>query len=41
MQWLVDATKENIPKELNFQVEANNTEEARRIYGHLPWLKVR
>lgn len=39
-QWLVDETKRNIPKELDFRQEANNTEKVRHMFSHLQWLKV-
>lgn len=38
--WLVDETKLNLPKELDFLIEADNCNEARRILGHLPWLRI-
>ncbi|KAK7571912.1 hypothetical protein V9T40_014384 [Parthenolecanium corni] len=40
VQWLVDETKRNIPKELDFEVEAQNTEKAKFMLKHLPWLKI-
>jgi len=39
-QWLVKQTKQNIPKELDFTVEAQNTETIRSMFKHLKWLKV-
>lgn len=41
IQWLVDETKRNIPRELDFEVEAENTEKAKIMFQHLPWLKVK
>lgn len=41
VQWLVNETKRNIPKELDFEVEADNTEKAKVMFHHMPWLKVR
>lgn len=41
VQWLVDETKKNIPRELDFKLEAENTEKARQMFSHVPWLKVR
>ncbi|XP_065199978.1 aarF domain-containing kinase 1 [Planococcus citri] len=40
VQWLVDETKKNIPRELDFELEADNTEKARQMFRHLPWLKI-
>ncbi|KAF0752099.1 putative aarF domain-containing protein kinase 1 [Aphis craccivora] len=39
-QWLVKQTKQNIPKELDFTIEAQNTETLRSMFKHLKWLKV-
>lgn len=39
-QWLVNQTKQNIPKELDFTIEAKNTETIRSMFKHLKWLKV-
>jgi len=39
-QWLVNQTKQNIPKELDFKVEAQNTETIRSMFRHLKWLKI-
>lgn len=39
-QWLVTQTKQNIPKELDFTIEAQNTETIRSMFKHLKWLKV-
>uniref|UniRef100_A0A1B6MKA0 Protein kinase domain-containing protein n=1 Tax=Graphocephala atropunctata TaxID=36148 RepID=A0A1B6MKA0_9HEMI len=39
-QWLVDETKRNIPLELDFSLEAENIEKVRRMFSHLPWLKI-
>lgn len=41
IQWLVDETKRNIPKELDFQIEADNTEKVKMMFRHMSWLKVR
>lgn len=40
VQWLVEETKRNIPRELDFVVEAENTEKARQMFNHMPWLKI-
>jgi len=39
-QWLVNSTKQNIPKELDFKIEAQNTETVRSMFKHLKWLKI-
>lgn len=39
-KWLVEESKKNIARELNFKEEAANTLRARFMYSHLPWLKV-
>jgi len=39
-KWLVKQTKQNRPKELDFTIEAQNTETIRSMFKHLKWLKV-
>ncbi|XP_050537119.1 aarF domain-containing kinase 1 [Daktulosphaira vitifoliae] len=39
-QWLVKQTKENMPKELDFTIEAKNTETIRSMFKHFTWLKI-
>lgn len=39
-QWLVKQTKQNVPKELDFTIEAQNTETLRSMFKHFKWLKV-
>ncbi|CAK9809304.1 AarF domain-containing kinase 1 [Anthophora plagiata] len=38
--WLVDETKKNIPRELNFTQEGKNAEKVRNIFSHYQWLKI-
>lgn len=38
--WLVEEMKKNLPKELNFTMEAQNAERVAAQFTHLPWLKV-
>lgn len=38
--WLVEETKINLPKELDFAHEAGNCIEAKKRLNHLPWLRV-
>ncbi|KAI5699975.1 hypothetical protein M8J75_012039 [Diaphorina citri] len=38
--WLVDETKRNIPKELNFLEEASNITKVTKMFAHFPWLKI-
>lgn len=38
--WLVEETKRNIPRELNFIEEAKNIEKVSQIFKHYPWLKI-
>lgn len=38
--WLVDETKRNLPKELDFLQEAENSERVRKMFSHLKFLKV-
>lgn len=40
-QWLVDETKLNLPKELDFIHEGKNAEKVKEIYSEFKWLKVR
>lgn len=39
-QWLVDETKKNIPKELDFTQEGKNAEKIAKIFENYHWLKV-
>ena len=39
-QWLVDETKRNLPKELNFKLEAENAEKVQKLLKDFKWLKV-
>ncbi|XP_076164416.1 aarF domain containing kinase 1 [Ptiloglossa arizonensis] len=38
--WLVDETKKNIPRELDFVQEGKNAEKVQRIFSHYHWLKI-
>ncbi|XP_031825652.1 aarF domain containing kinase 1 [Nomia melanderi] len=38
--WLVDETKKNIPKELDFMQEGKNAEKVQSIFSHYHWLKI-
>uniref|UniRef100_A0A023F2D9 Protein kinase domain-containing protein n=2 Tax=Triatoma infestans TaxID=30076 RepID=A0A023F2D9_TRIIF len=40
IKWLVDESKKNIPRELDFTEEAANTKKAKDMYKHFHWLKV-
>ncbi len=40
LQWLVDETKRNLPCELNFIMEGQNSEKTANYMKHLPWLHV-
>lgn len=40
MQWLVDESKKNLPKELDFKQEGENAEKAAAMFSTYPWLKV-
>ncbi|XP_026318997.1 uncharacterized aarF domain-containing protein kinase 1 isoform X2 [Hyposmocoma kahamanoa] len=40
MQWLVDETKKNIAKELNFIQEGHNAERVAKLFSDYKWLKV-
>lgn len=39
-QWLVNETKRNVPLELDFIQEADNTEKVRVMFQQYKWLKV-
>lgn len=39
-QWLVDESKRNLPKELDFRLEAENADKIQNLMKNLPWLKV-
>lgn len=39
-QWLVDETKKNIPRELDFTQEGKNAEKIRKLFSHYHWLKI-
>ncbi|XP_011313329.1 uncharacterized aarF domain-containing protein kinase 1 [Fopius arisanus] len=38
--WLVDETKKNIPRELDFYHEGQNAEKVQKMFNHYNWLKV-
>ncbi|XP_057336838.1 aarF domain-containing kinase 1 [Microplitis mediator] len=38
--WLVDETKKNIPRELNFTWEGKNAERLKNLFSHYKWLRV-
>ncbi|VDM99795.1 unnamed protein product [Thelazia callipaeda] len=38
--WLVDEMKRNLPKELDFRVEAANAKKLRSMFSHLKYLKI-
>lgn len=40
LMWLVDETKRNLPKELNFLHEAQNADKVRRMFSHLDFLVI-
>lgn len=40
MQWLVDETKKNIAKELDFIQEGHNAERLAKLFSAYKWLKV-
>lgn len=40
LMWLVDETKKNLPKELDFLHEADNAEKVREMFKHLKFLKI-
>lgn len=39
-QWLVDESKKNIPKELDFHQEGQNAEKVSEIFKNYDWLKI-
>lgn len=39
-KWLVEETKKNIPKELNFQEEGHNAEKVAKMFKDYKWLHV-
>lgn len=39
-QWLVDETKLNLPKELDFTIEAENAKKVQELFSQFQWLKV-
>ena len=38
--WLVDETKKNIPRELNFQLEGKNAEKVQELFKDYSWLHI-
>lgn len=38
--WLVDETKKNIPRELDFTQEGQNAEKVQSLFSHYHWLKI-
>lgn len=40
MQWLVEESKKNLPRELDFIQEGKNAERAAQMFNMYPWLKV-
>lgn len=38
--WLVDETKKNIPRELDFTQEGKNAEKIQHMFSHYHWLKI-
>ncbi|XP_029048676.1 aarF domain-containing kinase 1 [Osmia bicornis bicornis] len=38
--WLVDETKKNLPRELDFSQEGKNAEKVQKIFSHYHWLKI-
>ncbi|XP_071450783.1 aarF domain-containing kinase 1 [Hetaerina americana] len=38
--WIVEETKKNIPKELDFSLEGQNAERAHTMFAGYPWLKI-
>uniref|UniRef100_A0A914XMU8 Protein kinase domain-containing protein n=1 Tax=Plectus sambesii TaxID=2011161 RepID=A0A914XMU8_9BILA len=40
LMWLVEETKKNLPRELDFLSEAKNAERVRRMFQHLEFLRV-
>jgi len=39
-QWLVDESKRNLPKELDFRLEAENAQKIKEQLSGFSWLKV-
>lgn len=39
-QWLVEETKKNIPRELDFQQEGHNAEKVAEIFNNYKWLRI-
>lgn len=39
-KWLVEESKKNIPRELDFTEEAKNTMKVKKMFQHFSWLKV-
>nr|CAG4650069.1 EOG090X047B [Sida crystallina] len=40
LMWLLEETKHNLPCELNFIMEGQNSEKTAKLLSHLPWLHV-
>uniref|UniRef100_A0A0N4Z628 Protein kinase domain-containing protein n=1 Tax=Parastrongyloides trichosuri TaxID=131310 RepID=A0A0N4Z628_PARTI len=40
LMWLVEETKKNLPRELDFLHEAKNADAVRRMFSHLTYLKI-
>ncbi|KAI6186382.1 Protein kinase domain-containing protein [Aphelenchoides besseyi] len=40
LRWLVEETQKNLPRELNFLMEAENADTARKLFGHLRFLRI-
>lgn len=40
LMWLLDETKINLPCELNFTMEGENSEKTAKLLSHMPWLHV-
>lgn len=40
LNWLIEETKKNITKELNFLNEGHNSEKVASMFSHYKWLKV-
>ncbi|CAI4225056.1 unnamed protein product [Auanema sp. JU1783] len=40
LMWLVKEVKKNLPNELNFLHEAENADRVRKMFAHLPFLKI-
>lgn len=39
-KWLVEETKKNLPKELDFIQEGHNADKVAQMFKHFPFLKV-